>query len=428
MLLLQDSYGPTWLFKTRPVRFRSEIEIEIEISSPDRRARLDAFALQQQCTTASPVALFLGAAGAAMQHQPEAVSTCEREFIASALAEGVRADGRGLSDARSPRVTLGPAAGTAEVRLGDTKVLAVVSAELIEPFADRPTEGTFALSVELSPMASPAFETGRPTPAAVELSRMLERAIVKSHAVDLEAMCVLAGKRVWAVRCDVTALDDCGNLIDACTLAAGAALRHFRKPYVSVHHPDDGEGEPTVVVHAPDSEEPEPLALHHTPVAVSFALVEAEEGATSHVVLDPTEREEAVATGLLTVVLNRQGQLCALHKPGGAPVGIAQLRDCTATAAKRVEPLLAAVDAAMSESPPGTQRPPAYPPPPLPAAPDATAAAAPAAHTLVPEGAATDAAPAKPTVATASAATPQAAPSTGRGPRKKRPKVMMAMG
>ncbi|CAN0304496.1 unnamed protein product, partial [Ectocarpus fasciculatus] len=37
-------------------------------------------------------------------------------------------------------------------------------------------------------------------------------------------------EKVWQLRCDVHILDHGGNLIDACTLATMAALRHFRRP------------------------------------------------------------------------------------------------------------------------------------------------------------------------------------------------------
>ena len=45
-------------------------------------------------------------------------------------------------------------------------------------------------------MASPAFEAGRPGEAAIEVMRLLERALRDSRAVDLEALCVLVGQKV----------------------------------------------------------------------------------------------------------------------------------------------------------------------------------------------------------------------------------------
>ena len=41
------------------------------------------------------------------------------------------------------------------------RVLAVVSCEVVQPRPQRPTEGQLFFNIELSPMASPAFEIGR---------------------------------------------------------------------------------------------------------------------------------------------------------------------------------------------------------------------------------------------------------------------------
>lgn len=46
--------------------------------------------------------------------------------------------------------------------LGQTRVVAVVAAALEPPFPDRPSEGPVRFNVELGPMASPAYEPGRP--------------------------------------------------------------------------------------------------------------------------------------------------------------------------------------------------------------------------------------------------------------------------
>lgn len=51
-------------------------------------------------------------------------------------------------------------------------------------------------NVEFSPMASPTFEGGRPGEAAIEATRLLERAFRDSRAIDQEALCVLAGHKV----------------------------------------------------------------------------------------------------------------------------------------------------------------------------------------------------------------------------------------
>lgn len=50
-------------------------------------------------------------------------------------------------------------------------------------------------------MASPAFEAGRPGTEAVEVARLVERGLRGSGAIDTEALCVLAGRKVRAGGC-----------------------------------------------------------------------------------------------------------------------------------------------------------------------------------------------------------------------------------
>jgi exosome complex RNA-binding protein Rrp42 (RNase PH superfamily) len=51
-------------------------------------------------------------------------------------------------------------------------------------------------NVELSPMASASFAAGKPGEGAVELARLVERCVRGSGALDLEALCVLPGRKV----------------------------------------------------------------------------------------------------------------------------------------------------------------------------------------------------------------------------------------
>lgn len=125
------------------------------------------------------------------------------------------------------------------------RVLANVSCEVVRPRPQRPTEGELFFNVELSPMASPGFEVGRPSPVATEVARMLERCLKESRAIDTESLCIIAGEKVrfkplgkvmgqlllqvWSIRVDLHVLDYCGNIIDSATIAAITALKHFRQ-------------------------------------------------------------------------------------------------------------------------------------------------------------------------------------------------------
>ena len=55
------------------------------------------------------------------------------------------------------------------MQLGQTQVIGFVTGQLVQPYRDRPNEGTFAIYTEFSPMADPSFEPGRPGDFSIEL-------------------------------------------------------------------------------------------------------------------------------------------------------------------------------------------------------------------------------------------------------------------
>lgn len=204
-----------------------------------------------------------------------------------------------------------------------------VSATVTKPFPDRPFDGIFTITTELSPMASPAFEPGRPTEAEVLLSRLLEKTLRRSSALDTESLCLIAAQKVWSVRADVHVLSYDGNLIDTSCVAVVAALQHFRKNDISV------EGE-KVTVYTPAEREPVPLSLLHLPFCVTFSFYMGEEEV---VLLDTTLLEEQLREGSCTISMNRHGEVCQIAKLGGVPVDALSLLHCTSVAAVKVKEL-----------------------------------------------------------------------------------------
>ncbi|WVZ75078.1 hypothetical protein U9M48_023169, partial [Paspalum notatum var. saurae] len=244
----------------------------------------------------------------AMEHLRWRPTVNERDFIERALQSDLRVDGRNSFDFRTLKITFGREDGTSEVQLGETHVMAYVTAQLVQPYWDRPNEGTLAIFTEFSPMADPAFEAGRPGESAIELGRVIDRGLRPSRAVDMESLCVVAGRHVWSVRVDLHILDNGGNLIDAANIAALAALSTFRRPECTVGG-DDGQ---QVIVHDPEVRDPIPLTIHHMPIAVTFAYF----GEGNIVVLDPTYKEEAVMGGRVSATINSNGDVCAIQKAG----------------------------------------------------------------------------------------------------------------
>lgn len=68
----------------------------------------------------------------------------------------------------------------------------------------------------------------------VLISRIVEKALRRSRAIDTEGLCIVAGEKVWQIRVDLLFLDHDGNLVDCASIAAITALLHFRRPDVTV--------------------------------------------------------------------------------------------------------------------------------------------------------------------------------------------------
>lgn len=155
------------------------------------------------------------------------------QLIRDVIARGKRADNRDFDEYREISVEKGAvytADGSARVHIGETEVVCGVKFELGKPFADTPDEGVLMVSTEFVPLASPEFEAGPPGEEAIEVSRVVDRAIRESKVIDFKKLCITPKEKVWMVYVDIDVLDDDGNLIDASSLAAIAALMGAKIP------------------------------------------------------------------------------------------------------------------------------------------------------------------------------------------------------
>ena len=237
----------------------------------------------------------------------------QEQFVLSGVCDQVkvRLDGRIQHEFRQVLVEFSDKAGQVAVRLGNTHVSCSVLGEITAPASDRPNEGRLFFNLEMTPIASPAFESFRTSPEAVMIGNFVERTLRGSKAVDTDALCVLAGKSVWSLRVDMKVLNDDGNISDAVSLAALLALGTFRREIS-------------------DLREPVPLAIHHLPISCTFALV------NGLPLADPTSPEERVGNAF-TLVANQHGELCGIHKPGGSPIDTEILAECFQVAVRRTK-------------------------------------------------------------------------------------------
>ncbi|KAK1820338.1 3'-5'-exoribonuclease [Friedmanniomyces endolithicus] len=239
-------------------------------------------------------------------------STNESNFLLSALRENLRLDSRALDQYRpiSLQFPSDPDVyGQTDVRIGKTRVICNVSCEVITPYPDRKFDGVFTISCELSPLMGAGVEVGRPDQTEALISRILDKSIRRSNALDTESLCIIAGQKCFHVRADLHVLDDDGGILDACCLALVAALQHFRRPDYEVH----GE---QVTVFDVREREPVRLTLQHQPFCVTASYYDA----GTIMVQDATLLEEQCREGEIMVSMNRHGEVCQIAKYGGVPV------------------------------------------------------------------------------------------------------------
>lgn len=160
--------------------------------------------------------------------------TCNQQFLCNCIVSNRRLDGRKREEFRDLSIGFGLDHGCVMVSLGDTKVLTSVSCVIIEPSINKAYEGIVRLNLDLSPMASPFYESNKLSDECVEITRMLERSILLSKCVDLESLCLIAGEKVWEIRVDLIVLNADGNLAECTSIALTTALLHFKRPHVTV--------------------------------------------------------------------------------------------------------------------------------------------------------------------------------------------------
>jgi len=229
------------------------------------------------------------------------VSEIEKEHITSLLKQDKRIDGRAFDEVREIKIEtdlVKKAEGSAIVTLGKTKIIVGIKAVLGTPFSDTPDSGVITTSAELSPIASPFFESGPPSASAIELARVTDRAIRESHCIDLSKLCVIPKKSVWILFIDFYILDDNGNLFDAAVLGAVAALATTKIPKVKILEDDEVE----------ILEETEPLKIGHYPVSVTAFKI------GKHNIIDANFKEERISEARITVGFDEENHIVSLQK------------------------------------------------------------------------------------------------------------------
>ena len=230
-------------------------------------------------------------------------SIIETKHLEMLLSKNQRIDGRELTAIREVHLETGflkKAEGSCRVRLGKSMVYAGVKAEVGTPFPDTPEEGVLIVNIELSPIASPFFESGPPTKESIELARVVDRTIRESGVLEVKKLVVTPGLKVWIVFVDLYVMADDGNLIDASTIAAMAALATTKIPEMI---PDPKNAEKLI-----KSDKTYPIPIKTWATSITFSKI------GSKTLIDPVLDEERIEEARFTVGVTEGKLVCALQK------------------------------------------------------------------------------------------------------------------
>lgn len=246
------------------------------------------------------------------------------EYVLKLLEKNERIDKRKLDEFRKIDVKTGiieRAEGSARVKMGKTDVIVGIKMGLGEPFPDTPNHGMLRVDAEFSPIAHSEFEAGPPRENATELARVVDRGIRESGAIDLEKLCIKEGERVWAIFVDIYMINHDGNLVDASSLGAMAALLNTKMLKL----------EKDEIARNKFSGK---LPVKHKAVVVSVGKI------GDKLLIDPTDEEERFLDCRLCVGVMEDGKICAMQKIGSKELTEKDLSDMIDLAVKKSKELM----------------------------------------------------------------------------------------
>ncbi|MEK6848137.1 MAG: exosome complex protein Rrp42 [Nanoarchaeota archaeon] len=218
----------------------------------------------------------------------------------SLATKGMRIDGRKALEFRKIEIETGiskNAEGSARVRVGQTEVVAGVKMDVGEPYPDSPDAGNLIVSLELTPLSSSRYDLGPPGIGAIEIARLVDRAVRESKLIDIKKLCIKEGEKVWNVYIDIYSINDAGNVLDAAAIAAVAALQ-------TAFMPKYDEKKEKVDYHERSDKK---VPLNDLPVMITFHKI----GNT--IMIDPSVDEEESSSARLTLAMTEHKGKIKIH-------------------------------------------------------------------------------------------------------------------
>ena len=243
------------------------------------------------------------------------ISKIERNYIISNLKKEERIDDRGLWEYREFQINsniISSAEGSADVSLGDTRIITGLKYDVGEPFPDLPNEGVCTVMAELLPLASPLFERGPPDEQSIELARVVDRGIRHADCVQTKKLCIKEDKIVYILFVDMYVINHAGNLIDAGGVSALTTL-------ISAHIPEGKWNEEKGKAEWTGKYLTGETIVNELPFVLTYGKID------DIIFLDPNLPERLVCDGKISISVTEE-KITSIQKSGAATFSIEEVK------------------------------------------------------------------------------------------------------
>lgn len=262
------------------------------------------------------------------------ICDAEKTFILHGVEENLRTDGRNCLEYRPMELELGvvqTSFGSARLRLANTDVLVSVKVETDTPYASTPDIGKLEFYVACSANATPDFEGRGGDALATQIASSLDAAYRSNSAFDASQLCILRARKCWKLFIDVLILECGGNLYDGVSLGVKAALWDTRLPHISNVTVDAGSKVDIQV--SDDVAACCRLNIKSAPIMVTVCRIGSSIGATSSLLVDPTDAEEQCCGGSVIVACcgDEEQRISTVLQTGGGSLQAGTLLEALKT-------------------------------------------------------------------------------------------------
>ena len=241
------------------------------------------------------------------------ISTIERKYIINNLKKEERIDGRGLWEYRDFKIDadmIASAEGSADVTLGETRIITGLKYDVGKPFPDLPDAGVCTVMAELLPLASPLFERGPPDSQSIELARVVDRGIRHADCVQTKLLCIKEKEAVYILFVDMYVINYDGNLIDCGGVGALTTL-------ISAHIPE-GKYTENGIEWTGNYLTGEKI-VNELPFVMTYGKID------DVIFLDPSLPEELVCDGKMSISVT-EDKITSIQKSGAATFSLDEIR------------------------------------------------------------------------------------------------------